>query len=173
MNTAIPPVKSLQNPLRTATIDENIDYSNEKHLELFSRLLRNTRNDKFSKKIPEWKRKFKRQRSSSLFNSNGEFSDNESLKDSVFQEPETAIASLSVTYAFLWFPLLVLVLGIILIELMAYIAVRQIVNFWEYFYTWYHCFKDLHDKERNQVDSEEQTAHCNELQRVAGGRNRT
>jgi hypothetical protein len=42
----------------------------------------------------------------------------------------------SVTYLLLRFPLFILILCIILIELILYFAVRQIVNIWEYTFTW-------------------------------------
>ena len=40
------------------------------------------------------------------------------------------------TYLFIRFPLLVVILFIMFLELMGYVLVRQIVNLWEYFYTW-------------------------------------
>ncbi|KAK9766705.1 hypothetical protein K7432_004040 [Basidiobolus ranarum] len=41
------------------------------------------------------------------------------------------------SYAILRFPLLILIFSVIFFELFLYILLRQIVNTWEYFYSWY------------------------------------
>ncbi|RKP08661.1 acyl transferase/acyl hydrolase/lysophospholipase, partial [Thamnocephalis sphaerospora] len=42
----------------------------------------------------------------------------------------------SFTYLLLRFPLFIIILLIVLVELLLYFAIRQIVNLWEYFFTW-------------------------------------
>ncbi|KAI9597409.1 acyl transferase/acyl hydrolase/lysophospholipase [Syncephalis fuscata] len=74
----------------------------------------------------------------------------------------------SITYAFIRIPLFLVILCVVLFELILYFLVRQIVNVWEYFFTWRGNKNRLRQKLQNTSDYNEWKEAAMELDRYLG-----